>query len=67
MLKDSVFRDTARNFDFRRSSLSKTPWEDNKSFRDKQTQPNTGCARITKWQRRQRGNEWTRLRDFCQV
>ena len=73
MLKDSTlsnltqsFRDTARNFDFGRFSLSKTSRED-KSFRDKRTQPNTGCARITKWQRRQRGNEWTILQDFCQV
>ena len=62
-----AYRDTARNFDFGGSSLPKTPWEDNKSFRDKRTQPHAGCARITKWQRRERGNERTRLRVFCQV
>ena len=35
------YRDTARNFDFGRSSHSKTAQEGNKSFRDKRTQPNT--------------------------
>ena len=35
------YRDTTRNFDFERSSHSKTAQEGNKSFRDKRTQPNT--------------------------
>ena len=46
-----AYRDTARNFDFGRSSHSQ---EGKKSFRDKRTQPNTCCARITKWQRGKR-------------
>ena len=51
------YRDTARNFDFGRSSHSKSSQsEGNKSFCDKRTQPNTSyanfCVRIERWQRR---------------
>ena len=41
------YRDTARNFDFGRSSHSKTSQGGNKSFRDKQTQPNTSYANFS--------------------
>ena len=44
IIKDSdnkSYRDSARNFDFRRSSHPKAAQEGNKSFHDKLTQPNT--------------------------
>ena len=60
------YRDTARNFDCGRSSHSKTSREDNKSFHDKRTQPNTCCACIANGSE-ERGNEGPGLQVFCQV
>ena len=73
MLKDYIiksdtraYRDTARNFDFGRLSHFKRLGKVTSLFVTNE-RSQTPAARASQNGSEERGNEWTRLRDFCQV